>query len=393
MEVREFQPKAFYRKLDSLLARIGKASPKDLNILVLEELTQSFGTDLRILSGCLYRRKGSNYERVRGPVGSPDGDWPSSFPRSNDAVVLLVEHKVYIYSESSAPPWGANSVAAVIGEENQYLMAFRLGQSWERELLDLAFNAIRNTLNYTRSTRQFGEVIQEASEIQKSLLPKHDPEFEGYDIAGRSIAAELVGGDLYDYHLYDSSMIGIAIGDASGHGLPAALLVRDVLTGLSMGVERELKISSLFAKLNRVIHKSSLSTRFVSLVYGELERNGTLVYVNAGHNPPFLVKESVVHSLTAGGTILGPLADTTFRRGFAFMDPGDVLILYTDGTVERDDPKGEPYGVDRLLEFVNQERHESASTMVERLFIQLYKFGANEKWRDDATVVIVKRNT
>ena len=393
MEPKEFQPKAFYRKFDSLLAQIGKASAKDLNILVLEELTQSFGADLKIQSGCLYRRKGNSYEKLKGPVGNSLEPWPQNFTRNDPAVVLVIEHKAYIYSDSAAPPWGNNSVAVVIGEENQFLMVFRLNAGWERELLELSLNSIRNTLNYIRSTRSFGIVFQEAYEIQKSLLPKQDPVFDGYDISGRSMAAELVGGDLYDYHIFDNKMIGLAIGDASGHGLPAALMARDVITGLRMGVERELKISSLFAKLNRVINGSFLSSRFISLVYGELERNGTFVYVNAGHNAPFLIKGSGIEPLTVGGTILGPIADTTFRRGFAFLDVGDVLVLYTDGLVEREDPKGEPFGNDRLIELVKRERQEKAFTIIERLFIDVYRFGANEKWRDDATALIVKRIT
>jgi len=393
MELKEFQPKAFYRKFDSLLAQIGKASAKDLNILVLDELAQSFGADLKIQSGCLYRRKGNSYEKLKGPVGASAEPWPQNFPRSDPAVVLVIEHKAYIYSDSAAPPWGNDSVAVVIGEENQFLMVFRLNAGWERELLELSLNSIRNTLNYIRSTRSFGIVFQEAYEIQKSLLPKQDPVFDGYDISGRSMAAELVGGDLYDYHTFDSKMIGLAIGDASGHGLPAALMARDVITGLRMGVERELKISSLFAKLNRVINGSFLSSRFISLVYGELERNGTFVYVNAGHNAPFLIKGSSIEPLTVGGTILGPVAESTFRRGFAFMDVGDILVLYTDGLVEREDPKGEPFGNDRLIELVKRELQEKASTIIERLFIDVYRFGANEKWRDDATALIVKRIT
>ena len=391
MEPKEFQPKAFYRKFDSLLAQIGKASAKDLNILVLEELTQSFGADLKIQSGCLYRRKGNSYEKLKGPVGNSLEPWPQNFTRNDPAVVLVIEHKAYIYSDTAPPPWGNNSVAVIIGEENQFLMVFRLNAGWERELLELSLNSIRNTLNYIRSTRSFGIVFQEAYEIQKSLLPKQDPVFDGYDISGRSMAAELVGGDLYDYHVFDNKMIGLAIGDASGHGLPAALMARDVITGLRMGVERELKISSLFAKLNRVINGSFLSSRFISLVYGELERNGTFVYVNAGHNAPFLIKGSGIEPLTVGGTILGPIADTTFRRGFAFLDVGDVLVLYTDGLVEREDPKGEPFGNDRLIELVKRERQEKAFTIIERLFIDVYRFGANEKWRDDATALIVKR--
>jgi sigma-B regulation protein RsbU (phosphoserine phosphatase) len=186
-------------------------------------------------------------------------------------------------------------------------------------------------------------------------------------------------------------MIGLAVGDASGHGLPAALLARDVLTGLRMGVERELKISSLIGKLNRVINGSFLSTRFISLVYGELEANGTFVYVNAGHNAPFLVKRTETQSLTVGGTILGPVPDMNFKRGFAFMEVGDILVLYTDGLVEREDQKGEPFGDERLIDFIRNERLEKVSTIIERLFIEVYKYGANEKWRDDATAVIVKR--
>jgi len=391
MEAKEFQPKAFYRKFDSLLAQIGKASAKDLNIMVLEELTQGFGADLKIRSGCLYRAKGGVYHKVKGPVGGQNDDWPVSFMKSNEAVLLLLQHKSYIFGDTSLPPWGGNSVAVVLGEESQFLMAFKLDLGWERELLELSLNAIRNTLNYIRSARRVGVVFQEAQEIQKSLLPKSDPFFEGYDIAGRSLAAEIVGGDLYDYHFYDKDVLGLAIGDASGHGLPAALLARDVLTGLRMGGEREFKISGLVTKLNRVINGSSLSSRFISLVYGELERNGTFVYVNAGHNPPLLLKKDEVQELNVGGTILGPIADMTFRRGFAFIDPGDTMVMFTDGTIEREDQKGEPFGKARLIEVARKNAHETAIRIVDELFKELYHFGGNEKWRDDATVIIVKR--
>jgi sigma-B regulation protein RsbU (phosphoserine phosphatase) len=270
-------------------------------------------------------------------------------------------------------------------------MAFRLESGWEREILELSLNAIRNTLNYIRTSRRVGAVFQEAQEIQKSLLPKSDPVFEGYDIAGRSLPAELVGGDLYDYIAFDQEVLGIAIGDASGHGLPAALLARDVLTGLRMGAEREFKISGLLAKLNRVINASTLSTRFISLVFGELERNGTFVYVNAGHNPPMLLKGSGIEELSTGGTILGPVPDAVFRRGFAFIERGDVMVLYTDGLVEREDPGGEPFDKKRLIETVREYRDRPALAIVDEIFIRTYHYGANEKWRDDATAVVVKR--
>jgi sigma-B regulation protein RsbU (phosphoserine phosphatase) len=196
---------------------------------------------------------------------------------------------------------------------------------------------------------------------------------------------------LYDYIAFAQEVLGIAIGDASGHGLPAALLARDVLTGLRMGAEREFKISGLLAKLNRVINASTLSTRFISLVFGELERNGTFVYVNAGHNPPMLLKGSGIEELSTGGTILGPVPDAVFRRGFAFIERGDVMVLYTDGLVEREDPGGEPFDKKRLIETVREYRDRPALAIVDEIFIRTYHYGANEKWRDDATAVVVKR--
>ena len=391
MEAKEFQPKAFYRKFDALLSEIGRTSAKDLNVLVLDEIMNRFAPDLRIKSGSLYRMKGGTYHKVKGPVGDLEDSWPDAFRRADEAVQLVVQHKSYIFADGTSPPWGASSVGVVIGEENQFLMAFRLESGWEREILELSLNAIRNTLNYIRTSRRVGAVFLEAQEIQKSLLPKSDPVFEGYDIAGRSLPAELVGGDLYDYIGYDPEVLGLAIGDASGHGLPAALLARDVLTGLRMGAEREFKISGLLAKLNRVINASTLSTRFISLVFGELERNGTFVYVNAGHNPPILFKERGIEELSTGGTILGPVPDAVFRRGFAFIERGDIMILYTDGIVEREDPAGEPFDKKRLIETVQECRDRPALAIVDEIFIRTYHYGANEKWRDDATAVVVKR--
>src|SRR6185503_5413690 len=98
----------------------------------------------------------------------------------------------------------------------------------------------------------------EAAEIQQSLLVEQAPDFAGYEIAFRSIPAEEVGGDFCDFNVLDNDILGLAIGDASGHGLPAALLVRDVVIGMRMGIERELKVAPVLTKLNRVIHRSRL---------------------------------------------------------------------------------------------------------------------------------------
>ena len=272
-------------------------------------------------------------------------------------------------------------------------MAFRLGTGWERELIELSLNSIRNTLNYIRSTRSFGVVFQEAYEIQKSLLPKQDPVFDGYDISGRSMAAELVGGDLYDYHLFDSKMIGLAIGDASGHGLPAALLARDVLTGLRMGVERELKISSLIGEAEprdqRELPLVALHLARVRRARARTERSCTSTRGTTPRSSSRRSEIAVAHRRRDDP-----------RPGRRHRPSGAASRSSTWGTSWSSTPTGSwsarirresRSATERLIELVKRERQEKASTIIERALHDVYKYGANEKWRDDATAVIVKR--
>jgi sigma-B regulation protein RsbU (phosphoserine phosphatase) len=192
-------------------------------------------------------------------------------------------------------------------------------------------------------------------------------------------------------------MLGLSIGDASGHGLPAALLVRDVVTGMRMGIEKELKVAHVFEKLNRVIHRSRLSSRFVSVFYGELERDGNFVYVNAGHQPPILFFRHLRPGqpgeleLTIGGTVIGPLPEARFRRGFARIHPGEVLLLLTDGIIERRDKAGEFFGLDRVRAIAREMQAQPAQAILDRLFAAALAWGEGRPWEDDATIVVLRR--
>jgi sigma-B regulation protein RsbU (phosphoserine phosphatase) len=265
------------------------------------------------------------------------------------------------------------------------------------EELDFALNTIRASLDARLVDARVRGSFREAAEIQQSLLVEEPPPFPGYDIAARSVAAEEVGGDFYDFQSFNGDMLGLAIGDASGHGLPAALLVRDVVTGLRMGIEKELKVAHVFEKLNRVIHRSRLSSRFVSVFYGELERDGNFVYVNAGHQPPLLFIRDVRPQgpaeieLTVGGTVIGPLPEARFQRGFARVRPGEVLLMLTDGILERRDRAGEFFGLDRVRAIVREKQREPAAAILDRLFEGALAWGEGRPWEDDATIVVVKR--
>ena len=167
--------------------------------------------------------------------------------------------------------------------------------------------------------------------------------------------------------------------------------MRDVVTGLRMGLEKDLKMAHVFAKLNRVIHRSTLSSRFVSVFYAELERNGSLIYVNAGHQPPMLFSGDNVIELTVGGTVIGPLPEVRFHRGVAYMQPGDLLVMCTDGILERRAPDGTFFGEERLRDLVRERKSSSAAALLDAIFDASEAFGRTRPWEDDATVVVVRR--
>jgi len=272
------------------------------------------------------------------------------------------------------------------------VLMFVLAEGWPREELDFTLNTIRAALGSRLMEERVRGTLEQAAEIQQSLLVEEPPPFPGFELAARSRPAEEVGGDFFDFAVFDEeSMLGLAIGDASGHGLPAALLVRDVVTGLRMGLEKDLKITHVFTKLNRVIHRSTLSSRFISVFYGELEQNGNLIYVNAGHQPPLVFSAEKVAELTTGGTVIGPLPEVRFHRGVAHLDPGDLLVMCTDGILERRSRDGTFFGEERLRELVRARRSASAADLMAAIFEAAEAFGAGRAWEDDATVVVVRR--
>ncbi len=270
-------------------------------------------------------------------------------------------------------------------------MVFELDHGWEHEEIEFCLNTVRTAIGYRMAADRFQSDLRQAAQIQLSLLPDRPPPINGYQLAGRQIPAELVGGDLYDYYPFDDGCFGVAVGDASGHGLPAALLVRDVVTGLRMGIEKELKIQHVFHKLNQVIHRSRLSTGFISLFYGELESNGNLFYINAGQPPPLLFSKERIQELRIGGIPIGSLPETEFKRGFAHIDHEGVLLLYTNGLIERENKAGDRFGIQRLKKLTLKHRRDDPDQILDLIFDYAQKFGKVTKWEDDITVVVIKR--
>jgi sigma-B regulation protein RsbU (phosphoserine phosphatase) len=235
-------------------------------------------------------------------------------------------------------------------------------------------------------------IMEDARLIQNSILPRHLPQPGDFEIAARTVAAEIVGGDFYDVITLDDNIFDVTIADATGHGLPAALQVRDVFTGLRMGLSREFKVTRTIQRLNRIIHRSRMATKFVSLFLAEISLDGTIIHCNAGHPASLLVRaDGTVILLKTGGMILGPNPDARYSIGIDTFNPGDLLVLYTDGITEATNENDEEYGSDRLTHVVRSARHLDPIAIVDRVFTDVDGFSAVSPPMDDQTLVVVKR--
>ncbi|MEQ1893340.1 MAG: PP2C family protein-serine/threonine phosphatase [Planctomycetota bacterium] len=373
--------KGLYRRIDALLAGLGGARAPEFLPDALVALFTGFARELDLVGAELA------VLGEEGPQAVATAGADSFTPAVRRALALRAHGQVAL-DESGRHPLGA---FVVVHDGRACLFLFAFAPSFDRDAAELFLNTASSILSVHLGEHRLGATLREAAEIQAGLLPEHPPEFPGFELAAISRPADEVGGDWYDFLPLGEGLLGVAVGDASGHGLPAALMARDVVVGLRMGIEREFKAEHALAKLNRVLHRSTLSSRFTSLVYGELEENGSFFYYNAGHDAPLLVHAGRCESLRTGGTVLGPLSEARFRRNFAHLDHGALLDLHTDGLIERRALSGELFGLERLKCLLVELAGEPLEALVRRVLAELDEFGAGVRERDDETLVVVRR--
>jgi sigma-B regulation protein RsbU (phosphoserine phosphatase) len=391
--------KSLLTKVEQTLAQIENAGTRRLTIeQIAQTIATNFRDELGITGGRIYEDTGENTYELVGRFGeSNDGPLGISVPKDYRPLELAIENGVVVMDPNDPgvdraleARLGTQRFAAIAaGDDNQHILGFDVSPALSREDILFSLNLVRYTINQRLRAERYESLIVEAQRIQQSILPQRVPQYAGFDIWGRTVPAEIVSGDFYDFIPVSDSILGIAIADGSGHGLPAALVVRDIYMGLRMATDRDFKIIRTLEKLNHIIHRSRLTTKFVSLFYGELETGGILIYSNAGHNPPFVLKHNNrVEQLAYGGPVLGPTPDATFTRGFVKLDPGDLLCLYSDGVIEAHDRHDREFGVDRLQRVVKQNRSRSAEAIGREVLARVGRWG--REGEDDRTIVIVK---
>jgi sigma-B regulation protein RsbU (phosphoserine phosphatase) len=235
MDAGRLDAKPLYRHLDSLFSAVDGQRPRKMVMeSVLEELFLALHRDLRLRGGVLYAPSRDGL-RLLSQVGDVGETPPDTLESDLPPLRLVFAHGVYIFADpywDDAParfgllPPAPAAGLAVGPKPHRYVLLFLLDAGWAREELDFALNTVRAALGARLMEERLRGGLNEAAQIQQSLLLEDPPAFAGYELAARSVPAEEVGGDFFDFLSLDDALLGLAIGDASGHGLPAALLVR-----------------------------------------------------------------------------------------------------------------------------------------------------------------------
>ena len=237
--------------------------------------------------------------------------------------------------------------------------------------------------------------LAQAAQIQKGLLPRSSPKVAGLDLAGSTAACRTVGGDYYDFITYPSGCVATLVGDVAGKGMPAALMMSSLQARVQVLFEESGSVAASVTRLNKAIASNCPDNRFITFFISVIDpATGDVTYTNAGHNPPLLIRRSgAVEKLTTGGIILGIMPRFVYQQAQAHLDPGDVLVLFSDGVTEAAKPEvDEEFGDERLADLIRQHAGESAEAMVQAVIDSVSQFTEGAPPADDITVVIAKRN-
>ncbi len=235
--------------------------------------------------------------------------------------------------------------------------------------------------------------LQLASEIQQRFQPTQAPQVPGYEMQGISFPCYEIGGDYYDFIARADGRMIVTLGDVSGKGTAAALLMSSLHAAVHAQAASHHSLVETISAVNNYLTENTPNNRFVTLFYAELDpQTGNLAFINAGHNPPLIVHHAgTVENLAAGGLPLGIRQNAEYREGRTQLHPSDVLVIYSDGVSEATSPQGEEFGTDRLLEVVARNLDSSAAGIRDRIEAALTKWAQGTPAGDDITLVIVKR--
>jgi sigma-B regulation protein RsbU (phosphoserine phosphatase) len=271
-------------------------------------------------------------------------------------------------------------------QEDQRLLAIIAGQSAQ---------IIENARLYEdeKAFATMREQVRLAAQIQMDLLPSEAPEMPGYDVAARSIPAQLVGGDYYDFITINPGRMAVCLGDVSGKGLPASLLMANLQATLRGQSVLNAPVQECISNSNRLIHRSTDPEKFATLFYGVLDlTEHRMSFCNAGHENPMLIRNGEVIRLEAGGMALGVLEEFPYEHDTTRLEPGDLLVVFSDGIPDATNEFDHPFGETGLLELVEAHRDSPAAELIDRIIDRVNEHEGETDQLDDLTLLVIKRN-
>ncbi len=241
--------------------------------------------------------------------------------------------------------------------------------------------------------RAMQKEMEQAAQIQQRLFPADAPKADGVDIAARAVPARHCGGDYYDFIRFPDGKIAMMVGDVAGKGMPASLLMSSLQARVHVLFEDSHEIGEKIGKLNKATCGNCPDNRFITFFFGVYDpTTGEIVYTSAGHNPPVLVRATGGYELLTGGSVmLGILSMAKYDEYRAKLEPGDVLVMFSDGVTEAPNPNDEEYGEDRLATLVAELSARPAKEIVDAIHSSVHEFTEGAPPADDITVVVCRR--
>ncbi|HLF15675.1 MAG TPA: PP2C family protein-serine/threonine phosphatase [Bacteroidota bacterium] len=244
-----------------------------------------------------------------------------------------------------------------------------------------------------KSLQRMQEEVRFAAKILSELLPKENPRIPGYDIAGRSIPAQTIGGDYFDFIPVDKTRIAVTLGDVTGKGLPAAMLMSNVQATLRGQTLVSNSPKEVIIRSNRLLYMSTSAEKFVTLFYGILDtQEHNFWFSNAGHDNPYVLSSNGdIRRLKTGGTVLSVMEEFPYEEEKVEIPKDDVVVIYSDGITEAMNASDELYGEERLLGVLQKVKGQSATEIIDAVIAGARAHAGKHPQSDDMTIVVVKR--
>jgi phosphoserine phosphatase RsbU/P len=306
--------------------------------------------------------------------------WDESI-RSLIAVPMMAKSELRgvltVYNKKDGKPFA---------EDDQRLLAIIAGQSGQ---------VVENARLYEKEKTlvKMQEEVRLAARIQTELLPKSPPDIAGYEIVGKTLPAQEVGGDYFDFIPIDDHRLAFCLGDVTGKGLPASLLMANLQATLRGQTLTTGSPKTCLERSNQLLYQSTSPEKFATLFYAILDlENHHIHYSNAGHDNPYLCSGNVATKrLKIGGIPLGMLPEFTYEQESVPLEDDSILVAYSDGVTEAMNAQEEMFGEERIAAVIDQQKNAPASEIIDHLFAAVKTFAAGYPQSDDITVVVMRR--